>query len=317
MFYPISYEQKVDLGNVNKATFRITADGVVIYQGVAHRRPNEKSLVVTINDVCADYVSTTMPSWENIVVESETPTIAVQVLNGDTWEDKKRLQFFNDWTYKFDGTFGKLSKPINGHIRKDMPIVVSVGSPQSKINVYYTRKVNITPIPSVEIANIPSVVANHWIYLPDILPEYAMADLVSVSVGTASYSVVDSCSKYALFYTNALGGWDTFLIEGNYKEVDNLERHTRTLQDEGRRNYANDIRKTFTFHTTWLTDDEASRMHHLLNSTDVYLYNHEMMDVTPVTIKNTSTEYKTFKNNGGKLVNYVIEVEFSKDKIRR
>jgi hypothetical protein len=37
----------------------------------------------------------------------------------------------------------------------------------------------------------------------------------------------------------------------------------------------------------------------------------------PVVLTNTTTEYKTYKGNGGQLVNYAIEVAFANDRIRR
>ena len=72
-----------------------------------------------------------------------------------------------------------------------------------------------------------------------------------------------------------------------------------------------------TLHTSWLSDDESSRMHHLLNSTEVYLFNLEKQEMIPVVLKNTITEYKTYKGNGGKLVNYAIEVEFANERTRK
>ena len=58
-------------------------------------------------------------------------------------------------------------------------------------------------------------------------------------------------------------------------------------------------------------------MHHLLNATEVYLYDIVKEQMIPVLLKNTTTEYKTFKGNGGKLINYTIEVAFANERIRR
>ena len=68
-------------------------------------------------------------------------------------------------------------------------------------------------------------------------------------------------------------------------------------------------------HTGLLNDDEASRMHHLLNSTEVYLYNMNSGEMIPVTLNNTQTEYKTHKGNGA--ITYTIEATLAQDRIRR
>jgi hypothetical protein len=66
-----------------------------------------------------------------------------------------------------------------------------------------------------------------------------------------------------------------------------------------------------------MTDDEASRMHHLLESTEVYLHNLEDDTIIPVNITNNSCEFKTFTNNGKKKFNYEIDVELARTKVRQ
>ena len=58
-------------------------------------------------------------------------------------------------------------------------------------------------------------------------------------------------------------------------------------------------------------------MHHLLNSTEVYLYNINTGEMLPVTLTNTTTEHKTYKTNGGRMVNYTIEATLSQTRLRR
>jgi hypothetical protein len=72
-----------------------------------------------------------------------------------------------------------------------------------------------------------------------------------------------------------------------------------------------------TMHTSWLPDDESSRMHHLLNSTNVFLGDLVTGQMIPVILTNTTTEYKTYKGNGGRLVNYTINVTIAQERIRR
>ena len=71
--------------------------------------------------------------------------------------------------------------------------------------------------------------------------------------------------------------------------------------------------------TALLTEDEASRMHHLLGSTDVYLRDLYLAEQYPswaVNIVNSECEYK--KNDAGVWgAQYTITVEFSQQITRQ
>ena len=81
-------------------------------------------------------------------------------------------------------------------------------------------------------------------------------------------------------------------------------------------NYRNDIERTISLVTDWLTDEESARMYHLFGSTNVLL--HDLVDdiIRPVTITAKSWTEKTFRNNGAKLVNYQIDVTIAQDFVR-
>ena len=132
------------------------------------------------------------------------------------------------------------------------------------------------------------------------------------------------CKEWVLYYVNAYGGWDSLLIEGNTMERDSLKRYTREMEydnretrNRGTQNYANEISKVYTLNTSWMSDAESLRMHHLLNSPEVYLFNINTGEIFPVVLNNTTTEFKTYKNNGCRLVNYTIEATIAQDRIRR
>ena len=150
------------------------------------------------------------------------------------------------------------------------------------------------------------------------------ADVVRVEAGGISYDVVNACARYALYYLNAYGGWDFLLMEFLPSQQDALTRHTieteydnRTPQNRGRWNYVNEVVKSYTLRTGWLTDEQAGRMHHLLNSTNVYLYDMVLGQMIPVTIPSNRTEYKTYRTNGARLVNYEVTVEEARNRDRR
>ena len=58
-------------------------------------------------------------------------------------------------------------------------------------------------------------------------------------------------------------------------------------------------------------------MKHLVESVEVYMVDMSTGEEIPVTMKDTSLEYKTFDNNSRKMVNYSLSWTESQKKIRR
>ena len=226
-----------------------------------------------------------------------------------------------------------MSFPINGHIDSRMPRVwTGLNVSQVNMTIYYRNGTSAQVFIPIAISDDFNADFNsdfsHSVRAAGsgtavfLLSEWD--DVERVVIGNSSFQVVTECAKYALYYVNAHGGWDCFLIEGNTLEADTLKRYTREMvydnrdiQNRGIQNYVNEITKGFTFHTGWLLGDQGERMHHLINSTDVYLYDIANEQMIPVIIPTTSCEYKTYKNQGNRLVNYTIQVQIAQNRIRR
>lgn len=132
------------------------------------------------------------------------------------------------------------------------------------------------------------------------------------------------CGDFAVYYTNKFGGWDSFLFEGLCKRTDNLNEYkynrafnNQTIDFENNR-YLVEVNPSYELNTGWMSDEEAERFAaNLIPSTKMYLHNLKEDKIVPAVIKDTQAEYKTFKNNGRKLVSYKVTVEESQTKIRR
>lgn len=312
----------------------------VIYSGYAQSKPGETSAQVRINDICADYLDNVLPTLSQAEFTRITLPVTFKVqlrvsgAQGYQWVDITTAQFLNDWSYDYGynaATMG-MSFPINGHIDARMPIVWT-GLNVSEVNATITFKDGTTAqvIIAVAISNdfnadfnadfsrsVRSAGSGTAVFLPD-----AWDNVSKITVENSTWEVVTECAEYALYYVNAYGGWDSLLIEGNTLEADTLKRYTREvvydnrdIQNRGIDNYVNEITKGFTFHTGWLLGDQGKRMHHLINSTDVYLYDIANEQMIPVTIPTTSCEYRT-KKNQGRLVDYTIQVQIAQNRIRR
>lgn len=307
--------------------FAIEFSGEIIYQGRAYRRPNESVLRVKVNDICADYIKTPALLTE----QGFSPVYYGSFLFydvSDGWGEVDHIDFFNDWSYEEYPNNDIISMPINGRVSNRMLLPVSVTTnPQEKLTLEVFERVQ-GGIPSFRYIVVNGEGADMGgVYMADISSVIAGA-AISATIGGSSqvirYKCVDSCARYALYYVNARGGWDALLMEGNHSESDSLVRKTRSVEydnseqlNRGRKNYAVEIQKRMTLHTSWMSDEESSRMHHLLNSPEVYLYDMEESKFIPVLLTNTTTEYKTYKGNGGRLVNYAIEVEYANERVRR
>ena len=259
----------------------------------------------------------------------------IQTPLDDGWDTIDEVKFLNDWSYDYayDPETMGLSFPAINRIDKRQWILFTPYNEDvitatiklrngDRFNVYIPVKTsddfnadfNRDFCHSVRNTQMETAVfdLSRW------------EDVESVTLGNTEFKVVNSCHKYALYYLNAYGGWDSLLIEGNHSKMDNLTRHTReteydngSVQNRGIHNYVNEISRSLTLHTSWMSDEQSARMHHLLNSTNVYLGDIETGQMIPVVLTDTITEYKTYKGNGGKLVNFAINVTIAQERMRR
>ena len=305
MANPIWKDYYVNLGTAESVQFRILVDGDVIYTGKAFKRPGKDAIEVKVNDLCADFLDNGANHSVNFII---------QVFRGSTWTTRDSVLFANDWSYDYEYSVetNGMAFPVNGKVASKQWLVYSEFE-RDKVSARLTYENGGYGVQSYPVQNGIAVIN---------IGEHP--GVKKIEIGTIDYHVVSECSRYVLYYVNSYGGWDSLLIEGNHSVSDNLTRYTReteydnrSIQNRGVHNYVNEISKTMTLHTSWLSDDESSRMHHLLNSTNVYLFDLATGQIVPVVLTDTRTDYKTYKGNGGRLVNYTINVTIAQERIRR
>lgn len=337
MANPIWKDYYVNLGTAESVQFRILVGDDVIYTGKAFKRPGQANNQIRINDICADYLEHVFPKLEHITFSGakQPLTFIVQILSGGAWVTNTNVSFDNNWSYDYDynpATMG-MAFPISSRIDKRQWVMFSVYNASSvAVTVKLMNGSTFDVIVPVEISDDFNEDFNLDFSKIYKAPETGTAvfrmsqwkDVDTITIENKTFKVVDACNAYVLYYLNAYGGWDSLLIEGNHSEVDNLTRHmreteydNRNVQNRGTHNNVNEIVKTLTLHTSWLSDDESSRMHHLLNSTNVYLGDIRSGAMIPVVLTDTQTDYKTYKGNGGRLVNYSINVTIAQERTRR
>lgn len=343
---PIWKDRIVDLGTTDSKEFAIEVVGVGrIYEGKAWKKPGADNIEVRVNDICADYLYNVIPQMAQsefedlsfpVTFKTVVPVIIVDNYGNETtsYVIRDEVNFLNDWSYdySYDPSVDGMAFPINHKVDLNQWVVwtgFDVNQVVATIELVDGTTTQVTldfSIPgdfnndfnSDFLRMIMATATGTTMFKPS-----TWGDVKSITINGIKYEVVN-CNRYVLYYANAHGGWDSLVVEGNHTEIDNLTRYTRevdydnrTIQNRGRINFVNEITKSITLHTSWLKDDESARMHHLLNATNVYLYDIVTDEFIPVILGNTTTEYKTYRNNGNKLVNYTIDAVFANERIRR
>ena len=304
----------VSFGNVAEADYSIYVGSDQIFSGHAVRRPDEAQLTVRINDVCADYLAHVLPSVTALTAVNDPAAVTFTVKNGSgTTIDT--VQFVADWSFDHGHSVSVLADPVNGRVSAAQALVASVLS-TSAVSATLTYRNGTTATVTASNAGGPLQAVT--------IPLASYSNLASVTVNGKTYTVVPACARYALLYVNAFGGWDTLLMEGRSSEVDGYDRHLMEQRyDNGTRSargtveYANEVQRAWTLRTGWLSDAQAARMHHALGSTHAYLYDITGGYALPVVVTDTECQYKTYRGNGGQLVNYTLDVRLAQSMARR
>lgn len=302
--------------------FRIRTGGSTIYSGRAYPIPNNSNVEVRVNDIAANYVKIRVPwfQYHNLITLDTNPTtFDVEGYVNGAWVNAETDEFFYDWSYDpgFNPAVSGIALPINGRMCDGMVFTYSVYQ-QAAVFHFDLYQANGNFLMSLT----PSAVTDATFPFSGTLT-FDVSQILYTAVQTArmevqgvNYYIVPSCHRFALYYLNEVGGWDFLLIEGNYQVRDDVKRWTKdvvfensTDTDRGRVTYAEEIVRHYTLYTGNMTDDESGRMHHLLNSPDVWLLDMETGRYQPVVLTNTETPYKTFVSEGRTMYVYEINCE--------
>lgn len=327
--YPIWANNVVRVETLlNSVKYEVRYNSETIYSGKAYVIPNTNYVEIDMSKICSSYLSS---SLEGIIDAPANYNKLDSVKNFGLYINDNlegAYMYYNSYTYaptpEYLNLLGgetmlMLSDPIRKVFDSRQYIVnsflcalSSVSSGYGGYAYFYNSKNERT-----EVFGSLSVGVGY------VTMMRAPEDAVAFEMHGQKTPIKKTCCKYCLYYQNALGGWDSFLIDGNDKRTDKITSYNyikaidNNTKSFGTKKYMNTISTAYKLHTDWLNDDEASRMHHLLESTEVYLHNLEDDTVIPVNITNSSCEFKTFTNNGKKKFNYEINVELARTKVRQ
>ena len=328
---PIWKDRIVTLASSGEyADFEIRLDdnvGTLIFQGRAYPRPGEAAIKTRINDVCAAYLRTRSPELR--------PFATFCVLAQPGYVERDWIIFAADWSYDH----GRVLTP--GALLND-PVIPEV-DPRQLLLATVLPKSGGNPVTA---AFSGGAAASQTIYETY---DFAAGSGTAAASGAGGTAVIDmgdhpgatsvtlaganslsfpvrgrACNRYCVHYVNAFGGWDWLLLDGQENRSDALTRHT-ILTDydngnpsaRGRRDWAVEVAPAWVLRTGILTDEQAGRMHHLLNSPDVYLQDLADGTMRPVVLTDTETQHKTYRSNGRSLVTYTFNAQLAQERFRR
>ena len=326
-------DYEVTLGSGDSADYTIrtsTSSSDTIYSGTAWKKPGESNVKIIINDICADYMRQTMPDISTTGLKScDTYIKTFYVYVGST--QKASVEFLLDYSYNYALANSlnpyAMSELIDNIIDVRMPIIHTMRSSTATINYYDVgNSFDLGFDISFDVINSqPTSISGLGNYVRKSSPsDKGHAVTFQEAAGWTTYLFDDTCAKFALYYVNEYGGWDSLVMRGGFKKVDRYKRYemkrkynNAVVANRGRFQYANEETFAYELRTAFLSDDQAGRMHHLIGSNLIYMYDLEEGLMHPVVITDNSCEYKTYKNNGHKLVQYIINVEIAKEQTRR
>lgn len=311
-------------------------DGNIIYSGKTVAEPNATNISFNINNICKNHLNSHLDNGiEERVLYVYDYAKLFQIKSGN--EALAQYRFYNSYAYTDIPTTIFLNDPIKRTVASDT-MIIEADRRQYTIVSAFNRDVNPRTLSMNYVTNQGTQSVNYEIdntamlvrigkgfEIPnvDIAPNNLLFHTTEGADGKIQLNAIDTCYEYCLYYCNAFGGWDSLLIKGNVLKTDNIDSqyyikgYDNKTQEFGKVKYHNKITSTYRLHTDWFTDEEQSRLHHLLESTEVYLHNLNTDKIEPVNITNKTVEYKTFTNNGKKKWHNTIDVEVAQTKIRK
>ena len=258
-------------------------------------------------------------SWDaKVETDFDNLTTNVEISDGNVTNISKGSSWIGDGRiYSFDMTVPRNDSDTDKEFTINITSTNIILSDSITVRVVQRPKL---PVLIEDIFVSSGDVENALVTIPDTMGEVWV---VYEGDTLAKYTIDDCVSNYVLYYRNALGGIDLFPVTGKVIKSNDIEhltinkKYDNRTSNFGKTNYENVLTERWQLYSGRLTDQQSKLMHHLINSTYVYLYDIQADKFTPVVITDTEMEYKTYKNNNNKMVYYTINVEASQTKYRR
>ena len=280
--------------------YKLLVDNQVVYSGKIYTIPG-RDIDFRINDIARDFLENEMTFTQGVSYPGGySKTFRVAIDGGNSYN----YTFYNDWSY-VDNPSIYIGDPISPEIPAGALIPFSVYDGTGTITANGTS-----------VASFGGAGQARYLLAAQTGVEYAC--------GNIRYKGVSPCRhEYVIYYINAFGGMDAFTPQNSKMRTDNItsydmtQRYNDAVSDFTQKRYLAEVQPTWQFNTGWLTDAQSVKMHHLIESPLVYLYDCAAGTYTPVVMTENSLQYKTWFNQGKKKISYSFTLKQSQTKQRR
>ena len=177
------------------AAYELRKGADVIYSGRAVAAP-DGTCRVRVNDVLAGWLTSELPDVGTLGFTADDSLVAFALYAGGSKVED--ITVYRDWSYDrgWDPyTGGVSSVPVKREVDVRMPLL------QSRLKSASVA-VNVRGSSSTVSVSGPGVIA--------VPAQNAEGTVV---IGGVTYTLKETCRRYALYYVNAYGGWDQLLLE--------------------------------------------------------------------------------------------------------
>lgn len=263
--------------------FAIQLDGEIIYAGRSVAEPNQSDARINVTRILRNIPNCNLETFGEGTTDNERALIEVQVLDYQEMKLIEEFKILYCWDYK-----------------------TSLDTIWD-IDPYYLSGIS---------TRINDKTANGMYSATTVIHDGVSTTITGITSG-------NSCGDYAIYYCNAKGGWDQFLLQGNCKRTDTHQRlETVTPWDAGsmhggRRGVSTDIYEEWECKTGILSDKENERlMEHLIGTPCAFFHDIRNSRMFPCVVETNTAEFKTFRNNGRKFFTATFKIRNSHDRQR-
>ena len=305
------YVLSLPSSNLGYINYTISYDGTIVYTGRAYSM-GSNDIELYFNHLCKSFLSNRIDFTEGF--QSVMDWIGSFTITSPELGNITTVNFYEDYSYE--------NRPLSNVMSLNNPIINEVvEGAYVPFSFFVTGGSGNVPV----LENGTQITAftindneQHRYFLEAELGK-------TYDVLGARYKTIPMCdARYSLYYVNSYGGVDVLPFKGrSFKKTDTITRYNysrsfrnNTLEFENV-NYMNEIKPAWELNTSYMVDSQASKMHELVESTIVYLYDALEQTYTPVVMTDKKLEYKTYFNQGRKFYTYTINVEESQSRERR
>lgn len=294
----VSQDVILNVSNQERCNLEVTStDGKVIWNDLVYRSPGSiSSITINATEMLRDFIEAPETLQLNAIDHQDLDTYSFRFSSGNTTLSLTGLSIIDDWS-GLDHTSGRLASTYPRNLTaldSYIPVTLIDGGSVSVVG----------PTGVTEVYKGLAGKATH-ITIP-------VKYCGTYKVGNTSLSVVNS--RYVLYYFNSLGGWSSLVTEAIDNPGYSYTRNTYQPRPSLTRNYQVVIKPTWTLRTGWTREEDLVD---LFGSARVLLYDTKLSKLTEVNVTDSTSQVKTFRNSGRKLVNYEINLEASQDSQRR